>query len=274
MARGFQINTSYTWSRTIDLIENELFTSLLNPRRPKNHYDFFEGKGLSALHREHKYVASWVYQIPGYQGNGLLSKLASGWLLNGMYIAESGQPISIISLVDTNGDVDGVGDTVFFNPQGQRNVGSAVDFVCRIGTAVSFATSAAGCGGAANVVGYVAQNPNAQYIRGQSGMVTNLGRNTFIMPGINTWNLALMKRTPFWGEDRQIEFRVEMWNAFNHPNFALGSGNITGRNTPAQTLPGYATPGSPQFLDKTIFSGGMGNAPFQRIIQWGLKLMF
>ncbi|MBI4472760.1 MAG: hypothetical protein HY646_08835 [Acidobacteria bacterium] len=277
MSRGLQFNSSYTWSKTIDLIENELFTSFLNPRRPKSHYDIFAGKGLSGLHREHKFVVSWLYDIPGREGSGALAKLTNGWQFNGMYIGESGQPITIISNTDVNGDVDGAGETAFFNVNGQANTGSGVDFICRNALGIaSIVTSAAACtGGSANVVGYVAQNPNAQFIRGAGGLGDlNLGRNTHIMPGINTWNLALFKRTPFWGEDREIEFRIEMWNAFNHPNFALGSGNVTGRTGPSTTLTGYAIPGGSQFLDKTIISGGGGNAPFQRIIQWGAKIHF
>jgi hypothetical protein len=125
-------------------------------------------------------------------------------------------------------------------------------------------------------VGYVAKNPNAQYIKGGTGMVTNLGRNTFIMPGIHTANLSLFKNVRL-DKKVQMQFRVEMYNAFNHSSFTLGSGNFTGQvapTSPAQTTSGYATPGSSQFLDKTVFSGGMGSAPFQRVIQWGMKLMF
>ncbi|HKE33529.1 MAG TPA: hypothetical protein VKD65_17480, partial [Candidatus Angelobacter sp.] len=165
----------------------------------------------------------------------------------------------------------------FYNPAGQKNVGSDVNFVCWNGTAVTIASSAT-CGGAAgaNVVGYVAKNPNAQYIKGATGMVTNLGRNTYIMPGINTANLSLFKNMRV-KEKVNMQFRIEMFNAFNHPSYTLGSGNFTGQistTSPAQSTSGYVTPGSPQFLNKAVFSGGMGNAPFQRVIQWGMKLMF
>jgi hypothetical protein len=274
MSRGLQFNSSYTWSKTLDMIENDLFTSLLNPRRPPNSLDVSGNKGLSGMHREHKFVVSWVYEVPSY-GSGAVNKLTSGWSMNGMYIAESGQPISIIANRDVNGDFDNAGDRVFFNPNGQEGIGSDVNFVCRgAGGAASIATTAGGCGGSANVVGYVARNPNAQYIRPGLGMATNHGRGTFIMPGINTWNLSFGKTTPFWGENRNLQFRVELWNAFNHPSYTLGTGSVIGKTSTATTLPGYATPGNPQFLDKKVLSGGLGNAPFQRIIQLGLKLNF
>jgi hypothetical protein len=93
------------------------------------------------------------------------------------------------------------------------------------------------------------------------------------MPGINNWNLALFKNTDI-AEGKTLQFRMEMWNAFNHPSYTLGTGSVTGKTTSATTLPGYATPGAPGFLDKNTLSGGLGNAPFQRIIQWGLRLNF
>jgi hypothetical protein len=67
---------------------------------------------------------------------------------------------------------------------------------------------AAACGGNANVVGYSAQNPNAQYIQAQAGMVTNLGRNTFIMPGVNTTNFAFTKAINV-AEGKKLQFRVD-----------------------------------------------------------------
>jgi hypothetical protein len=277
VAPGFLLNTSYTFSKAIDLIENDLNTSTLNPRRPSNAYDIFSNKGLSGLHRAHKFVASWIYDLPTYRGDGWLNKVLNNWQFIGSYIAESGQPISVTSGFDANGDGDTIGDSAFFNPLGQKNVGSDLNFVCWNGTASNIAPSAAACGGAGSVVGYVAVNPNAQYIRAREGMATNLGRNTFIMPGINTANLSLFKNISLSDEGKEVQIRVEMFNAFNHSSYTLGSGTFLGQTaatSPARSTPGYATPGAPQFLNSAVFSGGLGNAPFQRIIQWGLKFMF
>ncbi|MFH1575043.1 MAG: hypothetical protein ABIG68_13755, partial [Acidobacteriota bacterium] len=130
------------------------------------------------------------------------------------------------------------------------------------------------CGGNASVVGYVPRDPSARYIRGGTGAQTNMGRNTFQSPGINVWNLAFFKNTPVFGEGKSLQFRVEMWNAFNHPSFGIGTGTVFNSTVNATGFPGYVTPGTSQFLDETIFSGGLGNAPWQRIIQWGLKFVF
>src|SRR5262249_55041106 len=189
-------------------------------------------------------------QLPTFNASRpALRKVIDGWSLNGVYIIESGQPVTIISARDVNGDLDTAGDTVFFNPNGQKNIGSDVDFVCWNGTAASVAAGASGaaaCGSTGSVVGYTPKNANAQYIRGQLGMDANLGRGTHIMPGINTANFSVFKTTPFWGEGRTIQFRFEMWNVFNHPSFTLGTGSILGQTTPALTTAAYVTPRCPQ----------------------------
>jgi hypothetical protein len=276
VAPGLFLNTSYTFSKTTDLIENDLNTSVLNPRRPKDAYDLSSNKALSGLHRAHKFVATWIYDLPAYRGPGPLRKVLNQWQLIGSYIAESGQPVSILSSVDANGDGDPVADTAVFNAAGQANIGSDVNFVCWNGTSASIAASATACGGNGNVVGYAAQNPDAQYIRARDGMVANLGRNTFVMPGINTINLSLFKSVELQ-EGVKLQLRVEMYNAFNHASYTLGTGTVLGSNSatsPARTATNYVTPGNSQFLKASTLSGGLGNAPFQRIVQWGAKLIF
>jgi len=96
------------------------------------------------------------------------------------------------------------------------------------------------------------------------------------MPGIKTANLGLFRNVNV-AEGVKLQLRVEMFNAFNHPSFTLGTGTVMGStaaNSPARSTPGYVTPGSSQFLKSNVFSGGLGNAPFQRIVQWGAKLTF
>jgi hypothetical protein len=269
--QGLAFNSNYTFSRTIDVSENELFTSLMNPRRPYDHLNPFDGKGLSGLHRQHKFTLTWLYQLPTPAVSAAFArKLLGGWQVSGTYIAESGQPVTVISRRDLNGDLDTAGDRAVYNPNGVKNRGSDVNVVLWDGAKASIATT----GSASQVVGYVAQDPSAMYIRGGVGAITNLGRGTAMSPGINTWNLTFFKKTPFWGEDRYVEFRCEMWNPFNHPSYIIGNGSVIATTDSATGFPGYVTPGTSQFLDKTIFSGGLGQAPFQRVVQFGLKVIF
>ncbi len=272
---GVFINTNYTFSRTIDTIENELFTSFVNPRRPWDMFNVAESKGLSGLHREHKFVFTWNWNIPGYAGETeFLRKLTRGWNVSGTYIAESGQPLTPLSRRDTNGDFDTAGDRAFFNPGGNRSLGTDVTTVCWNGTVVS-----TGCSSSSQIVGYVANDPGAFYVRPgtgsfPAGSLGQLGRNTIMGPGINNWNISIFKDTPFWGEARVIRFQADFVNAFNHPSFSFGNGSVFGTTAAATGLPNFATPGTPGFLDETILSGSLGQSPFQRVIQFSLKVLF
>ncbi len=279
-SKGLSFNANYTFSRTLDLIENDLFTSFLNPRRPFNHLDIFANKGLSGLNHTHKFALSWLWEVPSPDsGNSWIDKVAGGWQVNGSFVAESGQPVTVISRRDLNGDGDTAGDTAFLNPNGIPGTGTDVNFLCRNGGTTFISATAGGCNPevsdpSAFIVGYVAQDPTAQFIRGAEGAEANVGRNTVESAGINVWNLSFFKNVNLPGEGRKLQFRMEMWNAFNHASFAIGNGSVFNTTVNSRGTPGYVTPGAPQFLTDNVFSGGLGNAPFQRVIQWGLRLLF
>jgi hypothetical protein len=83
----------------------------------------------------------------------------------------------------------------------------------------------------------------------------NAGRNIIRMPGINNWDLSVFKKFSI-GESRSVDFRWEMFNAFNHPQWSnVETWNDTGTN-PLSTF-GRITGGRParliQFALKFIF---------------------
>ena len=47
-----------------------------------------------------------------------------------------------------------------------------------------------------------------------------LSRNVLRGPGINNWDLSIVKNTPLGGETRSLQFRAEFFNAFNHTQFS------------------------------------------------------
>jgi len=85
------------------------------------------------------------------------------------------------------------------------------------------------------------------FANGESGMFGNMGRNVLTNPGENNWDMALEKNfsTPwFRGEHGNIQFRLETFNTFNHPQwngFNNGCSGSTGFGQPCnlnQTAPG------------------------------------
>jgi Carboxypeptidase regulatory-like domain/TonB dependent receptor len=278
-SKGFALNANYTLSKTTDWIENELFTSYLNPRRPENMTNPELDKGESGLSKRHKAVLSWQWDLPKPASKGFLNALLSNWSWNGIFLFETGQALTVISRTDTNGDFDSAGDRAWENPNGRANVGTGVNFVCWGDGRAYVSPTSGGCGGNSGVVGYVAQDPNAQFVSGALGAVNGFGlqptkRGNVFGPGnIVTVNMSLYKSIPLGG-DARLRLGVQVLNLTNTPSFALASASAFGSTTAATTLPGYVQPTSPQFLDQTIFSGSLGQAPFQRMVQFEARFDF
>jgi len=264
--QGLYARANYTWSRTIDDSTNEFSSSLVNPRRPQDPFNMRNERGLSTLDQPHKFILAWLYEIPEPAKDHFLSKhLLGGWQINGTYLAESGQPVTALSGVDANGDLDSAPDRAIINPRATSSTGTGVDFVAR--DPVSGATSiSATSPGNSRVVGYVAKDPNARFVVAQAGTISTAGRNTIRTPGHNNWNLAFIKNT-YIAENKHLQFRIEMFNAFNHRQYALGSGSYQQFVNNALST-SYANVSSLNFLNAAQFSGG------SRIIQYGLKFIF
>jgi hypothetical protein len=61
------------------------------------------------------------------------------------------------------------------------------------------------------------------------GTFGNTGRNLLKGPGMDSWDISMMKNFPF-RERYNVQFRWEMYNAFNHPNFGLPDTTVTDPN--------------------------------------------
>ncbi len=269
MWHGVLFRANYTFAKNIDNATNELFSSLVNPRRPEDGNHMELERGRSVLDIRHKVAVSFMYEVPKYNGSGFLKPFLNGWQLGGTWIIQSGQPVTARSGLDANGNKDSAGDRAIFNPKGTANIGTATNFVCRDpGTgASSIAGSATACGGAANVVGYVAIDPNARYVQARPGAKTNIGRDTLDSPGLNNWNLSFFKNTNVT-ERVYVQFRAELFNAFNHRQFSFANSGVLGLKGDAIDAEDYSLVTSSQFLDPKQLNGGA------RSIQLGLKLFF
>jgi hypothetical protein len=275
-AKGLYMLANYTWSRTIDDSTNELYSSLVNPRRPQNPYNIRNERGFSALDMPHKFSLSWVYELPKFFSNDALSgKLLDGWQINGSFLAQSGQPVTAISGTDANGDFDAAGDRALLNPNGSGMTGTGVNFVLR--DASSGATSIVTAINQdpeeppddPNVVGYVAANPRARFVVAESGTPDDekrVGRNTIRSLGLNNWNLSVFKNFDI-DEAKQLQFRAEFFNAFNHRQYSLGLPSYE-QSTDNALSGAYANVSALQFLDASQFSGG------NRVVQLSLKFTF
>jgi hypothetical protein len=294
---GLTFNTNYTYSHTIDTATNEFFTSLLNPRRAQDTNRLGDDRANSDLDVRHKFVLSLVYDLPKTSAeNRFVKSLVNGFQIGSTFLAQSGQPVTLQSGVDSNGNNDSAGDRVVMNPSGSAHVGSDVFPVCAsttgttsgapVGTTYIGSTSytnAALNGCAANpsgpfaafaigfdpAIGYTPVNGNARYLVAGGGALTNVGRNSFFSPGFSVLNLSVGKKVNF-SETKYLQVKADVFNILNHPNYAVSNGNVfsVAGVTTATTTPGYVQPFDPNFLNSRLFSGGI------RSMTLALKFVF
>ena len=134
--------------------------------------------------------------------------LLGNWRFVGTYTAESGEWMTAQSNIDANLNGDNAGDRAILNPGGNAKLGSNV-------TALNNSKGA--------TVAYLATNPNAMYITAGAGALTNAGRNTILMPGINNFDVSIGKKFGFTKEyTKYLEFRGDFSNLFNHAQYTAG----------------------------------------------------
>ena len=265
MSKGLQARFNWTLSRAQDNSTNDLNTSRINPRRPENTNNLANEWGRSTLDIHQKVTATWIYDVPGITGMGKAMKLlTSGWQWDATYLYQGGQPITVQSGVDANGNLDSAGDRSIVNPAGVARTGTAVSRVCR--NATTGATSVNNSCANNLTVGYVANNANARYVQAQTGAQTTAGRNTENSSPINVWNMGFVRVFKF-REGLTGQVRADMYDVFNQQVYALAPASIFGVTTNAQST-SYANVTSPLFLNATQFDSG------SRTIQLGVKFTF
>jgi hypothetical protein len=272
MTRGLYFRGNYTWAHAIDNGTNELFSSLVNPRRAEDVNHIETERGRSVLDIRHKAALSWVYEVPNAPfENGFARAVVNGWQLNGSYVIQTGQPVTPLSFLDSNGNLDFAGDRAFRNAAGDPNRGSTASTVCWNGVSVTTGCEV-GVGGIteANIVGYVADDPTAGYIQAREGVVTNVGRNSLTSPGRNNVDLGIFKNFKFT-ESMNLQFRAEFLNVLNHRQYTFANPGVfaaQGIDDSAINAAGYVDPGDSLFLDEKQLNGG------SRTLTLGLKFIF
>ncbi len=269
-SRGLLFRANYTWAKAMDNGTNDLFTSVVNPRRPQNPNNLRDEWSRSTLDIRNKVALMWTYDLPRPEfASRIVSAFLHGWQWNGTYLFQSGQPMTIQSGVDSNGNIDSAGDRVILNPNGTGRTGTAVRFVCRNADGSStIAASAAACGGNAAVVGYVAANSSARYVQAGQGAVANVGRNTVDAEHFNLWNMSLFRKVSI-REGKTLQFRFELFNAFNVGQYSLGNADVAPVQVSTNaTSPSYANVTAANFLNSRQFDRQ------GRSIQLGLRFSF
>ncbi len=178
-----------------------------SPQVPQDFLNIPAEKSLSAFDRTHRFVANYIYEAPTIwfaKNNELLRRTFGGWEISGIVTRQSGQPFSILTGVDSNGNGAG-GDRPNFNPAG-RIILDPVTNNFR-----SFTTS--------GTPFFVPLGSNGLPLNFSLGN-GSLGRNTYRAPGFYNTDLSVSKRIKV-DEVRQFIIRADFLNAFNQDNYGI-----------------------------------------------------
>lgn len=194
LSHGLQVNSSFTWSKTIDIAStgNISFSSAL-----ADPFDIRHNRGNSDLDFPLISVTNFIYTLPYFERMKWAAReLLGGWEISGIYTLQSGEPFSIYG---GNGG----------NNSGSLQYGDRADFVPGVSPDPH-------SGGRQHWLNhYLAPGsfrPNAPGTFGDSG------RNIFRTPRVNTADVSLDKNWQIHG-DYKLQFRWDMFNAFNHTSF-------------------------------------------------------
>lgn len=278
--RGLYLRANYTFAKGWDDATNELFSSLVNPRRPEDGNNLTSDWGRSTLDIRHKVAISWVYDLPKIKSdNAFVKGVFHGWQVGGAYLAQSGQPITAQSARDANGNGDSAGDRAILNSSGTGMTGSDIAPVYMVCTpqvgggctptgATSFTSPLdADDNPIYSTIGYYALTPGARFVRAGVGTRTNIARNTLASPGLNNWDMSLFRNVKF-SEKKSLQFRAEFFNVFNHRQFSFANSGVSGLNSVATDAAAYSRVYLSDFMNPYQLDGGSRN------IQLGLKFMF
>jgi hypothetical protein len=201
---GFSLLAAYTWGHAIDDGPSQVDSVVA----PQNAYDFAAERGNSAYDVRNRLVVSSLYELPFGKGKAFLSSsrvgnaIAGGWLLTGIFSAQSGLSFTPVESVDGSN----TGTTQHPNRIGNGNLSSSQRTIGHWFDTSAFATP-------------------AQYTFGNSG------RDILTGPGFHNVDLGL-SRTISLIESTSLEIRAEAFNIFNTPQFGLPNATL-GQSTTA-----------------------------------------
>jgi hypothetical protein len=228
LSHGLMFLSAFTYSKSM----NDQPEICCNAPWPQNSYDVAAERGPSDFDQKFRWVSSFDYQLPVGKGQHFLNSsraadlILGGWHLGGIFTVHSGfyfspamgyDPSNTGSIGLTRTDRTCNGNF----PSGQRSINNWFNVNCfPLPTTYAFGNS---------------------------------GKNVLIGPGGVTSDFAFRKLFSIT-EHQALEFRAELFNAFNHAVFAQPDNYITDG------------PGATGVITSTVLP--------QREIQFALKLHF
>jgi len=233
--------STYTLAKSLDGASDGINYDFAFVALPQDSTNLKAEKGPSSFDTRNRWTTALNYQVPTLHAIG--ERFGGGWQLNTIITVQSGRPIDI------------VGGTNSFGGNERPDVVPGVPFVLPNWNPST---------------GYL--NPYAFQV--PSGDFGNLSRDRVYGPSFWNVDFSVSKNTKL-RENVVLQFRAELFNLVNHPNFALPSAFFTpGINADGTRNLDPGTAGAvTQTPDVAQGNPGLGGGG-PRVLQFGLRLQF
>lgn len=214
---GLNVLVSYTFSKFLDNVEGAQSWAVGGSTSPANNYDLAAEKSVDASNTPQSLVATYIYQLPIGKGRAIGSgfnrktdAVLGGWELSGVETSRSGPPVHV-----SGSNWNSYGG----NPRPDVISGTSV----RNRSINEWFNT-----GAFAYAPYGSFGDAPRYF------------SNILSPGYNNLDSSIMKNWSFH-ESKRIQFRWEMFNTFNHPNFFTPNGSYSGcdPNSSANCVSGF-----------------------------------
>ncbi|MGA7791924.1 MAG: carboxypeptidase regulatory-like domain-containing protein [Candidatus Acidiferrales bacterium] len=226
--RGLTVNSNYTWSKALDDASNP-GPDNAEPNFPQDPANLAAEKGLSDFDHRHRFVTNFLYQIPFLKNSeGWVHTAFGEWQVGGIWTLQSGAPFT----VNLPTDVANNGEPL--SAPSQRP-----NLVCNPNSGPKttldwFNTS---CFAAPAPITY-----------------GNAGRDIVIGPGLDDFDATVQKEFPV-RENMRLQFRLDVFDFFNHPNFnaPIGAGRTFSTSSSFGAITSANDPRDMQFSLRLAF---------------------
>ncbi|HMH16344.1 MAG TPA: TonB-dependent receptor [Edaphobacter sp.] len=268
MLGGLTLLNSFTYSHSLDNAGASLEAntpSMQDYRNPAGDY------GQSEYNQPLINTTSLVYELPFgrsrrfLNSGGIVNQLVGQWQVSAVNQAQGGFPFQVTYNPPTANQVSGISASYrgsnLYRPN--RVAGAKLNSLNKAastGTSLQYIN----INTVANPIGGATAIPASTVNEEIASPFGNLSRDPGRGPIYNNLNLAFNKRFDTPMESLKLEFRGELYNAFNHTNFTTPGGTIA--NSTAKDVSGNTV---------AVQTGGAIASTFDpRIVQFGLKVLF
>ncbi len=202
-SKGLSVLASYTYSKSIDTASSP-YADARNPNFPQNSYDLAAEKSVSDFNFPQRLSLAYLWTMPFGTGgakahNTHLNYLIQGWEVGSVVTLESGPPFTPVVSGNVSG-ADEINNATVLVDTDRPNVAST-----------SF---------------YPAKRTPQQWVLPSAFSTPsqftfgNGGRNILRGPGLGSCDFSVLRNFRL-AELANLQFRAEIFNIFNHPNFDI-----------------------------------------------------